>query len=475
MNINLPINEKLEQLVLSAAANSNHAAGEIIEQCTEEDFFNIKNKIVFSCIKTLFNTGIYITLQALWVEVAKQDKNKELDIIYLTNLCMQHWAGMAYDQYMQELKTFSLLRKIISSSKNMIEDAAKENANPEKIIADHQDLMLKAQGLASRSILSAEEISLNFNKKRNFKEDLKWRFERYKQGKKTYEGIPSGFKILDDTLGSFQNGYVYTIGARTSMGKTTFMLNLISNILKNKRVGVFSLEMSSQIIYAKLACIEAGIRYRDFFDGKISEFDIRRIELIEERLSQLPLFIDDEASLTTQKLEARSKRFKSNKKIDIIFIDYLTRIKCNGKYFSKHMEIDEITKAIQALAKKLEIPIIMLAQLNRQAASATRTRPSMTDFKESGSIEEDSDACLLLHRPDYYDKTQKPGMAELIIDKNRIMGTRKIIEFYCDSSKNEVYNELRDIQEDIKETQKEDKIRPLTYCERYLNDDDDED
>lgn len=470
MSVNLPINEKLEHFILSAAINSNHAAGEIVEQCFEDDFFMMKNKIIYTCIKNLFHQGIFITLQSLMFEISKQDKKKEIDNIYITNLCLEHWSGMPYETYISELKTISLLRKIIHSSRAMIDESAKENANPEKILSDHQDEMLKAQGLARRSILSAEEISNNFNKNKNFKQDLHWRCERYIQGKKTYEGISSGFPILDDTLGSFQNGYIYTIGARTSMGKTTFMLNLIKNILKHKRVGVFSLEMSAQIIYAKLTSMEAGIRYRDFYDGKVSQHDVRHISLIEEKLSQSALFIDDEANLNTQKLEARAKRFKSNKKIDILFIDYLTRIKCNGKYFSKHLEIDEITKAVQALAKNLEIPIIILAQLNRQAASATRVRPSMIDFKESGSIEEDSDACLLLHRPEYYDKNQKPGIMEVIIDKNRIMGTRKTIEFFCDSSKSEIYNELKEFKEEFKEKE-ETKIQHIgNYGARYGDD-----
>ncbi len=472
MNVNLPINDKLEAFVLSAAVNSINALCNTVEQCDEDDFFNFKNKIIFTCLKTLFDKGVYITLQALMFEISKQDKKNEIDHAYATALHFEYWSGMPYDQYITELKNISLLRKIINSSKTMIDGACKDDANSEKILGEHQDYILKAQGLASKSILSAEEISANFNKTRDFKQDLEWRCEQYRKGLKTYEGISSGFDILDDTLGSFQNGYIYTIGARTSMGKTTFMLNLVKNVLKNKRVGIFSLEMSAPIIYAKLACMEAGIRYRDFYDGKVSPNEIRRVALIEERFSKLPLFIDDEASLTTQKLDARAKRFKQNKKIDILFIDYLTRIKCNGKYFSKHLEIDEITKSVQALAKKLDIPIVMLAQLNRQAVTATKSRPSMIDFKESGSIEEDSDACLLLHRPEYYNKIEKPGIMEVIVDKNRIMGTRKIIEFYCDSSKSETYKELSEIQDEIKATVHESKLRPLSYAERYGDDDD---
>lgn len=473
MQVNLPTNEKLETFVLCAAINSTHAALEITELCNDDDFFSVKNKIVFSSIKSLCNQGIFITLQALIFEISKQDKKNEIDNAYITGLAFEYWSGMAYDKYMQDLKKISLLRKIVYSSQEMMKKAALDEANPETILAEYQDAMLKAQGLASKSIVSAEEISKTFNRERSFKEDSQWRFDRHRMGKKTYEGISTGYDLLDDALGSFQNGCIYTIGARTSMGKTTFMLNLIGNILKNHRVGVFSLEMPASIIYAKLACIEAHIRYRDFYDGKISQKELNRLLLREDNLVKTHLYIDDEANLNTVRLEARAKRLKNNKKIDILFIDYLTRIKCCGKYFSKHLEIDEITKCIQALSKTLNIPIIVLAQLNRQAISQTKSRPSMIDFKESGSIEEDSDACLLLHRPEYYNRADKPGIMEVIIDKNRIMGTRKTIEFYCDSAQCESYVEMIEIEEHLKNVQEreEKKVEHLSFAARYLHED----
>jgi replicative DNA helicase len=471
MQINLPTNPKLESLVLCAAINSNYALSEIIDQCEENDFFEMKNKIIFSCLKNLFHFGIYPSLQALLFEISKHDKKNEVQNNDVTSIAFEFWSGMPYEQYIKELKDLSLLRKIISLSRDMMENSSKEGADPEKILNEYQDNILKAQGISFESALSAAEISKNFNKDKTFKEDAYWRFEQHSQGKKTYEGISTGYKILDDTLGSFQNGYVYTIGARTSMGKTTFMLNLIKNALKHSRVGVFSLEMSKQIIYAKLACILSDVRYRDFYDGKISIENLKHIALVEEKLADMALFIDDDPALTTRRLESKAKRLKISKKIDILFIDYLTRIKCVGKYFSKHLEIDEISKMIQMLAKKLKIPIVVLAQLNRN--STLKKRPGIVDFKESGSIEEDSDACLLLHRPDYYDKDNKPGIMEIIVDKNRIMGTRKIIEFSCENSKSELYYELREINEMMKESQEESKVERMSYL-RYCDEDDDE-
>lgn len=474
MEIKLPHNERLEKFVLSAAINHNLATLEVLESCDDSDFIKEKHKIVFACLKTLFKQTNSITLNSLLFEISKQDKREVIDRDDITSIAFDYWAGMPYSEYIKELKNVTCLRRAIYAAQDLLLSASRDGANSDEVISEHQNKLLSAQGADGKKVVSAKEISEKFNSDRNFNQDVFWRCGRFKQGLPTYEGISSGYPLLDQTLGSFQNGYIYTIGARTSMGKTTFMLNLIRNMLKKHRVGIFSLEMSSPILYAKLACLEAKVRYRDFYDGNIPSEKQRVLLNIENDFSKAPLFIDDESSVTINKLVSKAKRLKYSHKIDILFIDYLTRIKSTGKYTNKHLEIDEITKGIQALAKTLQIPIIMLAQLNRQTITATKTRPSMIDFKESGSIEEDSDACLLLHRPDYYKADEKPGSIEVIVDKNRIMGTRRTIEFHCDSKESELYIELNDISEEIKKANEagQSKIEMLSWAARFGDDED---
>ena len=151
------------------------------------------------------------------------------------------------------------------------------------------------------------------------------------------------------------------------------------------------------------------------------------------------------------KLCARAKRLKTNHKIDILFIDYLTLVKGNQHFTNKHLMVDDVSKGLQALAKSLNIPIVCLAQLNRSAAESGR--PTLSHFRESGSIEEDADACLLLHRPEYYQPTEKPGLVEVIVAKNRIMGTIKTIHFSCDAKVSDKYHECEEIQTAIKKAE----------------------
>jgi replicative DNA helicase len=149
-------------------------------------------------------------------------------------------------------------------------------------------------------------------------------------------------------------------------------------------------------------------------------------------------------------LTARAKRMKKSHDIEILFIDYLTLIKSDSRHATKHMQVDEVSKGLQSLAKALKIPVVCLAQLNRASTGKDGDVPTLTSFRESGSIEEDADGCLLIHRPDYYNPTAKPGYVELIIAKNRIMGTLKKIDYSCNFSVSDRYFECLPLEEDVK-------------------------
>ncbi len=342
----------------------------------------------------------------------------------------------------------------------MLLNCVKPDASAEKESSEFQNKLFISLGINKRTRKTMRDINKNFKKDRSFSEHIVWLQDCYKKNLPTFEGIPSRYPLLDDTLGYFQNSCLYYIGARTSMGKTTFMLNIIRNMMPYHNIGVFSLEMPSRTIFDKLMCIQSNVKYSKYTKGDITQAQFERLFLDCEDANDYNVFLEDPDSITISNLVLRAKNMKLNHKIDILFIDYLTRITSDTKYPTKHLQVDEISKKLQSLAKSLNIPIICLAQLNR--ASATNTKPSLADFRESGSIEEDCDAAILLHRPEYYTPGEKPGEVQVIIAKNRVMGTIKKIAFHCDSNLSERYNEKIEINAEIERIRNEPEIDEIT-------------
>lgn len=448
MNIHIPNDKQIEIFCLSAMMNNINAANEGFGALDDSDFFDSDHKKIFILFKQTFNADYGCSLETMVAALKKPEGNFSLN--YLLNIDSQFWTGMPYEDYFSKLKNLSSLRKAIYAANELLLNASKSGAEFDSIIADHQNKIMLSMGISQKT-LTPRDLLEEFRKDKGFIDYALWKRERYHQGLPTYDGVLSGYPILDATLGSFQNGGIYYIGARTSMGKTTFILNIMSKILATKKIGIFSLEMDARMIFEKLLCIHCDIKYSKFSLGNFTDEEIDRIRSLETSLKDRHIFIEDEQALSISKLAARAKRMKNNHGIEILFVDYLTLIKANTNYPTKHMQVDEVSKGLQSLAKALKIPVICLAQLNRSSVSTNEkssNRPSLSHFRESGSIEEDADGCLLLHRPEYYNRIDKPGLIEVIVAKNRIMGTLTTIDFSCTSLVSERYHELPTLEQE---------------------------
>lgn len=450
MKINIPMDYKLEGYILSAVMNTINAADEVNSQLTEDDFYNPMNKIVFQAFRACYDRGLGVTPPSMLYAATKQ-KNSDFDPSYIQSVANEYWSGMPWSKFIADLKNITCLRRALFAGQELIAESSKDGAQIDEVISEHQTKLLQAQGVSAQKSRSLKDIITNVKDGRSLYEEAMWRKDRHSKGLPTYEGLSTGYPLLDDTLGCLQKSAIYYVGARTSMGKTTFMLNLIQNMMDKYKIGIFSLEMPGRIITEKLCCIKSDIRYSEYVKGNISQEQCERLLSLEPFLSNVPVYIEDEDALNINKLTARAKRLKQNHGIEILFVDYLTRVQSATKYPSKHLQVDEVSKGLQSLAKTLDIPIVCLAQLNRQVTNREKNRPSLSDFRESGSIEEDADGCILLHRPEYYDPNDKPGVIEVIVAKNRIMGELKTIQFSCNRHASERYHESKNIQDYVKE------------------------
>lgn len=455
MNIELPQEKLAEKYVLGEAINDNNCLMFAVENLNDDDFFDPNHQILFSTLKEMYKLDITINTQNVCLRYMSHEI-KGLSCAEILSLSMMS-ASIDYIYYISEIKNMSIKRKIISVCNKGLIDASKKESDPIDLLSKlHQSLDITA-GNDENKAKSIKEIVSNIRDGRSLHEEALFRKKNRDAGVSNFQGVSSGYPILDATLGSFQNGGLYYIGARSSMGKTTFMLNLIYNMLNKYRIGLFSLEMDESIITTKIGTIIANLKYNWFSSGTLSDSQTHDILQAEVVLNRSNLIIQGPAGLTIQMVKSRAKRFKQKYNIDIIFIDYLTLIKPTSNNHNKHLEVDEISKGLQHLAKELKIPIICFAQLNRTAAkkdlnSKSVLPPTLTDFRESGSIEEDCDGAIFLHRPDYYNSdSDKKGEIQVIIAKNRLEGTLKNIKFHCDSLKSERYMEKPDVEQMVKE------------------------
>jgi replicative DNA helicase len=241
-------------------------------------------------------------------------------------------------------------------------------------------------------------------------------------------GISTGFTELDRMTNGLHAAEMIVIAARPSMGKTALAMNIAEHVAISSRlpVAVFSLEMSSQQLVQRLLCSRARVNLQKVREGFLAERDFPSLTAAASKLAEAEIFIDDSAGLSILELRAKARRLKAQKDIQLIVVDYLQLLKSTTRRAqdNRQLEISEISSGLKGLAKELKIPIIVLAQLNRQPEARSGGKPRLSDLRESGSIEQDADLVGLLVRPEVYEededaRAEKAGEAELIIAKQR--------------------------------------------------------
>ena len=242
-------------------------------------------------------------------------------------------------------------------------------------------------------------------------------------------GVPCGFAELDEMLNGLQPGELLILAARPSMGKTAFALNIAEQMAVNGHgVGVFSLEMGKQQLVQRMLCARGRIDSQRMRRSMLREDDFKRLMAACADLQDAPIFIDDTPGLSLLQLRSKARRMKDRHDIKAIVIDYLQLMSAGGRVESRQVEVSEISRGVKAMARELKVPVLCLSQLNRAAEQREGHRPRMSDLRESGSIEQDADVVMMLHREEYYHRgdqewldqnPDKHGVAEIIVAKQR--------------------------------------------------------
>src|SRR6058998_1664253 len=416
-----PHSVEAEQGVLgSMLLSPRQAIGECVEKINEQYFYVPAHQTIYSVLVDLWNAGQAIDL-ITFTQVLR-DRNL-LETVggaaLVTSLFTFVPTAANLGYYLEIVRDKYILRSIIAASTESVRRAYEEQDEVGSLLDEvEQKIFAVGEDRFKGQMLSMKDQVMEAI------ESIEKLYER----KGGITGVSTGFIEFDRMTSGMHPSEMIVIAARPSMGKTALAMNIAEHVAINEKlpVGVFSLEMSSQQLVQRLLCSRARVNLQKVRDGFLGERDFPSLTAAASKLAEAKIFIDDSASLTILELRAKARRLKAQQDVQLIIVDYLQLLRSTSRRAqdNRQLEISEISAGIKGLAKELKIPIIVVAQLNRQPEQRSGGKPRLSDLRESGSIEQDADLVGLLVRPELYEedeeaRAEKEGEAELIIAKQR--------------------------------------------------------
>ena len=409
-----PQNLDAERAVLGSVLRDNFCMNEVVKTLQVDHFYSAKHRKIFETMRAMFEEAKPIDGLTLGEELAQADALLEvggapaiLEIVEqtLTAANVGHYSKIVHDK--------GVIRNLIHTSTEILRDAYEGAGSADDLLEDAEKkifAIVDRQGAAD-----AVEISLVLSMA------LDRIDERKKNDGQGVAGIPSGFLDLDELTNGWQNSELIILAARPSMGKTALALNLVEHAAVDHEVPVLvvSLEMSNLELAERLLCSRSKVNGHSLRRGRIGSEEMQDLIHANEELSSSPIFIDDTPGQTMMRITATSRRLKHRRGLGMIIVDYMQLIEADDRKVSRQEQISTISRRLKNLARELQVPVVALSQLNRGAESREGHRPRMSDLRESGSIEQDADVVMLLHRDDAYDPQDNPGQADLILCKQR--------------------------------------------------------
>jgi len=416
-----PHSVEAEQGVLgSMLISPRDAIAEVVEKITEDYFYVPAHQTIFNALVELWNGGAAIDL-ITFTQILR-DRNL-LETVggaaAITNLFTFVPTAANVGYYIEIVRDKYILRSIIAAGTESVRRAYEEQDEVGNLLDEvEQKIFAVGEDRFKGKMLSMKDQVMEAI------ESIEKLYER----KGGITGVSTGFVEFDRMTSGMHPSEMIVIAARPSMGKTALAMNIAEHVAINEKlpVGVFSLEMSSQQLVQRLLCSRARVNLQKVRDGFLGERDFPSLTAAASKLAEAKIFIDDTASLTILEMRAKARRLKAQQDVQLIIIDYLQLLRSTSRRAqdNRQLEISEISAGLKGLAKELKIPVIVVAQLNRQPEQRAGGKPRLSDLRESGSIEQDADLVGLLVRPEIYEedeeaRAEKSGEAELIIAKQR--------------------------------------------------------
>lgn len=411
----MPYSLEAEQAVIGAMISDKDAIVTATELLTAEDFYGKQNGIIFDAIVELYDRGNVPDVIPL------QNKLKEKGIPDEINN-VEYLGGLVADTNSSLIRDFcniviekSTLRKLIKINEE-IANSCYEGKQDFKILLEQTEKKVfdLIQSRKMSTHMPIDEVVIQ----------ALARIEAASQSSGNVTGVPTGFLDLDYKLAGLHASNLVLIAARPAMGKTAFVLNIAEYVAlrQNMAVAIFSLEMGEVELVNRLLSLESNVNSGNIRTGNLSDDEWEKLVRSAGEIGDSNLIIDAPPSLTVSELRSKCRKYKIEKDIKLIIIDYLQLMKGSNRAASesRQQEISEISRSLKSLARELDIPIIALSQLSRAVEQRPDKRPMLSDLRESGAIEQDADVVMFIYRDDYYNKDSKErGIAEINIAKQR--------------------------------------------------------
>ncbi len=447
-----------EMAVLGSMLIEREACDKALDSLHESDFYLDAHKRVFRAVYFLFSGGQAVDV----VTVSEQlRKKQELDAVgggaFLAELINKVTTAAHVEHYARLVKERAILRNLINAATGVVTACYAQEKEPKLILDEAQASILKvSETQALHGVIHAKEIV----------HDVVDQIEKAVHSKQAVTGVPAGLTAFDRLTTGFQKSDLILIAARPSMGKTALAQNIVAHVVLEKNIPVlfFSLEMNRHAIMHRFIAAEARVNLKDIRTGFFRRDRWQDLTTAASRFAEAPLYINDNPGMTVFNIRAIARQLTSrlrqdNKKLGMIVIDYLQLLRGGGaRQENRQQEVSEISRSLKQLARELEIPVIALAQLSRASEDKTRAdnKPKLSDLRESGSLEQDADLVVLIHREGYYKRSDPTleNKATLIIAKQRqgptddvsVLFLRDITRFVDEAPNSEEPSEFQESQ-----------------------------
>jgi len=414
-----------EQAFLGSVMLKPEVMHDVVDVVYPDDFYSGKHRIIFKAMRALYDEHDPIDA----VSISNYLKNKkQLDQIggssYLAELVNTVPSASNAEYYAEIIAKKASLRRLIDSADKILELGFNEAEHIDSVFDKAEHLISNLSSFAKKTFAPIKDTLASV-----------WeRFDKLNGTDIGMRGVPTGFKDIDNKLSGLQKSDLIIIAARPSVGKTSFALDIARNVTchqEGKTVAFFSLEMSKDQLAERMLSGESGIDLWHLRNGRVNkEEDLLRLRDALDSLSKANLIIDDSPSITIVQMKSSARRIKAEYGLDLIIIDYLQLLVPRRDFDSMVQQVTEISRALKGLARELEVPVLALSQLSR-AVEQRGGKPRLSDLRDSGSIEQDADIVMFIHREDRLNEaSERKNIAEIIIAKHRNGPTGEVDLFF---------------------------------------------
>ncbi len=410
-----------EQSVLGAMMLSKDAIADVVEVVRPGDFYRPAHQLIYDAVLDLYGRGEPADAVTVSAELTRAGQLVRAGgAPYLHTLISMVPTAANAGYYAEIVAERATLRRLVVAGTRIVQMGYDTASGAADVVGTVDDVVDRAQ--AEIYEVTERRTSEDYVHIETLLQPTLDEIDKISAQGGVGTGIPTGFTRLDEITNGLHAGQMVTVAGRPGSGKSTLALDFARSaaIKHGKPAVIFSLEMGKVEIMMRLFSAEAGVSLQNMRSGHMSDQDWTRLARRSSELAEAPLFIDDSPNLTMMEIRAKARRLKQRQDLQLIVIDYLQLMTSGKRVESRQQEVSEFSRAMKLLAKELEVPVVTLSQLNRGPEQRTDKKPMLSDLRESGSIEQDSDMVILVHRPDLYEpETERAGEADLILAKHR--------------------------------------------------------